>query len=79
MRTAAAKCLDEYKAKRVAVDTCPEGEEAPVIDGRLGAVVERMFQRCFADGEFTQAIGIALESRRLDIVRFSLPLPCVHV
>jgi 26S proteasome regulatory subunit N2 len=28
-----------------------------------------MFQRCAQDGEYEQAIGIALESRRLDVVK----------
>jgi len=27
-----------------------------------------MFQRCIDDGEYKQAIGIALESKRLDVV-----------
>lgn len=31
-------------------------------------VVERMFERCYATGEFKQALGIALETRRLDHV-----------
>jgi 26S proteasome regulatory subunit N2 len=36
------------------------------IDPRLIDVVERMFERCFADSQFRQAIGVALETRRLD-------------
>ena len=28
-----------------------------------------MFERCFADGEFKQALGISIESRRLDKLR----------
>ena len=36
------------------------------MDARLEAVVERLFQRCYADGQFGQAVGIALEARRLD-------------
>lgn len=39
------------------------------IDPRLQDVVERMFQRCADDQEYEQAIGIALESRRLDVLR----------
>ena len=31
-------------------------------------IVERMMQRCIQDREFKQAIGIALEARRLDII-----------
>lgn len=45
---------------------------APVhIDPRLEAVVDRMFARCWRDGSssaFRQALGVALESRRLDAV-----------
>lgn len=26
-----------------------------------------MFQRCFQDGQYKQAVGIALETRRMDI------------
>ena len=32
-------------------------------------VIEKMFKRCFEDKKWKQAIGIALESRRLDKVR----------
>jgi 26S proteasome regulatory subunit N2 len=39
------------------------------IDTRLQDIVERMFQRCAQDEEYEQAIGIALESRRLDVVK----------
>jgi 26S proteasome regulatory subunit N2 len=31
-----------------------------------------MFQRCADDGEYEQAIGIALESRRLDIIESTI-------
>ncbi len=47
---------------------------AEPIDPRLEAIVERMFQRCFQDKEFKQAIGIALESRRLDVVEKAVKL-----
>ena len=36
------------------------------IDSKLVDVVERMFESCLSDGEHFQAIGIALESKRLD-------------
>lgn len=35
---------------------------------RLEAVVNRMFERCFSDRQYTQAIGISIETRRLDIL-----------
>jgi 26S proteasome regulatory subunit N2 len=43
-------------------------EQGKAADVKLTAVVERMFQRCLNDKEFKQAIGIGLESRRLDFV-----------
>jgi len=39
------------------------------VDSRMEEVINKMFDRCFTDGTFTQAIGIALESKRLDKVR----------
>jgi hypothetical protein len=36
------------------------------VDPRLLAIIERLFERCYADGQFEQAVGVALESRRLD-------------
>jgi 26S proteasome regulatory subunit N2 len=38
------------------------------VDPRMEAIVERMFDRCFTDKAYTQAMGIALESQRLDKV-----------
>jgi 26S proteasome regulatory subunit N2 len=31
-----------------------------------------MFDRCFSDGEYKQALGIAIESRRLDKIKESI-------
>lgn len=42
------------------------------IDERLERIVNRMFERCYHDGEYKQALGIALESRRLDHVKTSI-------
>ena len=39
------------------------------IDARLEDVVARMFDRCFDDSQYKQALGIALESHRMDKVR----------
>lgn len=43
---------------------CGEAPTAP--DARLVAIVERLFERCYADGQYEQAVGVALEARRLD-------------
>lgn len=58
----AAKCIDEYIRLRVQAD-------GSSIDERLVSVVERMFARCFEDKQLKQALGIALETHRLDKVR----------
>jgi len=63
VQTLLAKAIDQYIELRSAPPS-EQGEQD--IDPRLIEVVERMFQRCFDDGNHDQAIGIALESRRLD-------------
>ena len=42
------------------------------VDSRLEDIVNRMFQRCFEDKKFKAAIGIAIETRRLDVVEKSI-------
>ena len=59
VETIIAKCIDSYTAKRTA------GEEN--IDKRLETIVDRMFDRCFQHGQYRQALGIAIETRRLDV------------
>jgi 26S proteasome regulatory subunit N2 len=44
-----------------------DASEVKPIDPRLEDIVNRMFQRCFEDKKFKQAIGIAIETRRLDV------------
>ena len=60
-----AKCIDHYTKCRVA--NADDGITAKTIDPRLEAIVNRMFQRCFDDRQYKQAVGIALETRRIDI------------
>ncbi|KAI9591906.1 armadillo-type protein [Syncephalis fuscata] len=36
------------------------------MDQRLADIVQRMFVRCFDEGEYKQAIGVALESQHID-------------
>lgn len=59
-----AKCIDHYTKLRV---HNADSSDQKVIDSRLEAIVNRMFQRCFQDGQYKQAVGIALETRRMDI------------
>ncbi|XP_041981183.1 26S proteasome non-ATPase regulatory subunit 1 [Aricia agestis] len=62
--TTIAKAIDFYTQKRkiLFVD-----QTAEPVDPRLEAIVNRMFQRCLEDGQYRQALGLALETRRMDI------------
>nr|CCA25242.1 predicted protein putative [Albugo laibachii Nc14] len=64
--TIIATCIDEYANARNKEEKSEEKEE--LLDPRMRDVVERMFERCYVTGEFKQALGIALETRRLDQV-----------
>mmetsp|Transcript_32576 Transcript_32576/g.103783 ORF Transcript_32576/g.103783 Transcript_32576/m.103783 type:complete len:1598 (-) Transcript_32576:13-4806(-) len=68
VETLVAKCVDEYVDLSVKAD----GGDAVDIDPRLVAIVERMFDRCLRDRQYQQAIGIALECRRLDKLEMAM-------
>ncbi|KAF8670285.1 hypothetical protein HU200_050824 [Digitaria exilis] len=59
-----AKALDEYASIKTRVSKATEEEEN--IDPRLEAIVERMLEKCILDGKYQQAMGMAVECRRLD-------------
>eukprot|EP00884_Botryococcus_braunii_P016818 jgi/Botrbrau1/381/Bobra.110_2s0036.1 len=61
VQTILARCIDQYIELR-RNDDSSRGE----VDSRLTAIIERMFDRCYNDGQFEQAVGIALEAHRLD-------------
>ncbi|GAB4851901.1 26S proteasome non-ATPase regulatory subunit 1 A [Ancistrocladus abbreviatus] len=63
VRTLLDKAIDEYATlkKKEA-----ESSSAVKIDPRLEAIVERMLEKCISDGRYQQAIGMAIECRRLD-------------
>uniref|UniRef100_A0A061QUJ8 26S proteasome non-ATPase regulatory subunit 1 homolog n=1 Tax=Tetraselmis sp. GSL018 TaxID=582737 RepID=A0A061QUJ8_9CHLO len=63
VQTLLARAIDQYVELRV---KSGEGEEGAAIDPRLEAIVERMMERCIADHQFEQAVGVAIECRRLD-------------
>lgn len=67
VETLVHKCIDKYIEKRVAI--FDRKEEGVIIDAKMEGVINRMFDRCYEDNQFNQAIGVALESRRLDKVR----------
>ena len=61
-----AKCIDRYTELKVKqFDGQLEGKE---IDSQLEDIVNRMFARCLMDRRYKQAIGVAFEARRLDIL-----------
>uniref|UniRef100_A0A1B0BGT1 26S proteasome non-ATPase regulatory subunit 1 n=1 Tax=Glossina palpalis gambiensis TaxID=67801 RepID=A0A1B0BGT1_9MUSC len=68
--TIIAKCIDFYIAQRVAAIENPK--DAKPVDSRLEGIVNRMIQRCLEDGQYRQALGIALETRRMDIFEKSI-------
>ncbi|KAL9644481.1 hypothetical protein ABK040_009347 [Willaertia magna] len=59
------KCIDTYIRVR---------QSGQKEDPRLTDIVERMFDKCFQEGEYKQALGIALESRRLDKLEQAIKL-----
>ncbi|KAK6161776.1 hypothetical protein DH2020_005157 [Rehmannia glutinosa] len=64
VHTLLAKAIDEYASlKTKAAET---NDDSAVIDPRLEAIVERMLDKCIVDGKYQQAIGMAIECRRLD-------------
>lgn len=63
--TIIAKCIDQYTELRV--HNLDNPDKAIEIDSRMEAIVDRMFARCLEEGQFKQALGIALETRRMDI------------
>ncbi|KNZ43788.1 hypothetical protein VP01_986g9 [Puccinia sorghi] len=71
VETVVSECIDAYVALFTAHESAsPSSDTLPPIqvDKRMSNIVERMFTRCVNAGEYRQALGIALESRRLDII-----------
>lgn len=64
--------MDRYITLRTATpltaDTIPNPKESKDVDPKLQEIIEGIFRRAIQDGEYTQAIGIALECRRLDVI-----------
>lgn len=70
--TIIAKCIDHYTQLRNAKMDDKEENKNVEIDPRLEAIVNRMFERCLDDGQNRQALGLALETRRMDVFRKSI-------
>lgn len=64
VHTLLAKAIDEYAS--IKLKAAESNDEAANVDPRLEAIVERMLDKCITDGKYQQAMGIAIECRRLD-------------
>ncbi|KAG7995504.1 hypothetical protein I3843_01G113100 [Carya illinoinensis] len=64
VHTLLAKAIDEYASLKT--KAAESNAESAKVDPRLEAIVERMLDKCIADGKYPQAMGIAIECRRLD-------------
>ncbi|PKA62417.1 26S proteasome non-ATPase regulatory subunit 2 1A [Apostasia shenzhenica] len=62
--TLIGKALDESASHKL--KSWKKMEEGASIDPRLEAIVERMLEKCILDGKYQQAMGMAIECRRLD-------------
>ena len=63
--TLIAHCIDEYTSMRKKLSS---DSSAPSIDARMENIVEHMYLRCYRDHCYEQAIGIALDTLRIDKV-----------
>ena len=72
VQTLVSHCINQYIAAEVQNYNARNPEDKVEISEKMKFVVERMFERCYADGEYRQAIGISIESRRLDKLEESI-------
>lgn len=72
VQTILTKCVDEYIRLRVRAYEEKDKSRSEPIDERLINIVERMFERCFEEGTYHHTLGIAIESRRLDLIKRSI-------
>lgn len=72
--TIISKCIDQYSKLRLQnVQAKPGEKTAKVdIDPRLEGIVNRMFERCFSHHQYKQVLGLALETRRMDVFERSI-------
>lgn len=73
--TIISKCIDQYAKLRLQNLQVKPGEVKTakvVVDPRLEGIVNRMFERCFAHHQYKQVLGLALETRRMDVFERSI-------
>lgn len=61
VHTLIATCVDGYIVKMK--------QDRSNMDPRMEEIVEKMYQKCYEDGELEQALGVALESHCLEKVK----------
>ncbi|KAF7837149.1 26S proteasome non-ATPase regulatory subunit 1-like protein A-like [Senna tora] len=64
VHTLLAKAIDEYASLKS--KAAESSDDSVKVDPRLEAIVERMLDKCITDGKYQQAMGTAIECRRLD-------------
>ncbi|KAJ6231397.1 26s proteasome non-atpase regulatory subunit 1 [Anaeramoeba flamelloides] len=57
--------LYETKNEKITIEKTKVEE----IDPRLEKIINSVFRRCFLEKEFKEALGIAIEARRIDIIK----------
>lgn len=73
--TIISKCIDQYTKLRLQnfQPSKPGAKTTKVdIDPRLEGIVNRMFERCFSHHQYKQVLGLALETRRMDVFERSI-------
>ncbi|XP_065208959.1 26S proteasome non-ATPase regulatory subunit 1 [Planococcus citri] len=70
VETIIAKCIDLYIQNQC--ERFEKIDENVEVDARLVEIVNRMVKRCIDDGQYKQALGLGLETRRMDIFKNSI-------
>ncbi|OAF68430.1 26S proteasome regulatory subunit RPN2 [Intoshia linei] len=65
--TIISKCIDAYKSKRT--ELYPDKKEETANDIRIERLIDSLFERCFALCQYNEAVGMALELRRPDMLQ----------
>jgi 26S proteasome regulatory subunit N2 len=66
IETILSHCIDQYKSLKS--QQLKEKEGIVEIDPRMEFIIEQMFQRCYRDTCLEQALGVALDTHRIDKV-----------
>lgn len=70
VKTIISKCIDHYT--ELCVERIEHPSSARPMDPRLEAIVNRIFDACVASKQYKEALGIALETRRMDVFEMAI-------